>query len=106
MEVVQYRGQIMPLARLSKLLQMEDSAIAQDTSDLLKVVVYSSQGRCLGLIVDKIIDIVEENLTVKCQSTRKGVRGSAVVQGRVTEFLDVENIISNFTASEATAVGV
>ena len=51
------------------------------------------QGRRVGLVVDRILDIVEETLASRSPANRPGVLFTAVVQGRVTEFLDVEGII-------------
>jgi two-component system chemotaxis sensor kinase CheA len=47
----------------------------------------------VGLVVDQILDIVEESLTVQRPASRPGVLGSAVIQGRVTELLDMEHAI-------------
>ena len=47
----------------------------------------------LALVVDKILDIVEENITVERGSNRKGTLGTVVVQGLVTDLLDAEAIV-------------
>ena len=57
--------------------------------------VYSSNGQRVGLIVDRIIDIAEETLVSRSQAHRPGVMFTAVVQERVTEFLDVDRILSS-----------
>jgi two-component system chemotaxis sensor kinase CheA len=56
-------------------------------------VVYAGQGRRVGLVVDRILDIVEETITSRCPAGRPGVSFTAVIQGRVTEFLDVEGLL-------------
>jgi two-component system chemotaxis sensor kinase CheA len=81
-EVVQYHGEIMPLRRLSALLG--DASVADD-DDKLDVVVIGS----IGVVVSQILDIVHCDATVQRRSTRLGVVGSLVVNGRVTELLDV-----------------
>ncbi|MGO8696223.1 MAG: chemotaxis protein CheA [Limisphaerales bacterium] len=90
-EVVQYRGQILPLIQIAKFLPSSVTAAAP--SDPLQVVVYSEGGRSVGLIVGKINDIVHESLTVKRHAARDGILGSAVVQEKVTDLLDVVSII-------------
>ena len=45
------------------------------------------------LVADKILDIVEENITVERSSNRKGTLGTVVVQGLVTDLLDAEAIV-------------
>ncbi len=59
----------------------------------MQVVVYAGEGHSVGLVVHRILDIVEESLAAKSRARRRGVLFTAVVQGRVTEFLDVEGII-------------
>jgi two-component system chemotaxis sensor kinase CheA len=90
-EVVQYRGHILPLVQVSRHLSYPQ--ITADQSDPLQVVVYSEAGRSIGLVVGKISDIVQETLTIKRDCPRAGILGSAVVQNRVTDLLDVVGII-------------
>jgi two-component system chemotaxis sensor kinase CheA len=93
-EVVQYRGQILPLLRLSEIIHTYTSS-ATETQDPLQVVVYSEHGRSVGLVVDRILDIVEETLSVQRRSSSHGLLGSAVIQQRVTDLLDVHGIIQS-----------
>lgn len=90
-EVVQYRGQILPLIPVSKYLPVTEAAAS--TNDPMQVVVYSEQGRSVGLVVSKISDIVHESITVRREAKRNGIAGSAVIQNRVTDLLDVPGII-------------
>ena len=55
--------------------------------------VLAAGGRRAGLVVGQILDIVDEATVGRTEGGRPGVRFSAVVQGRVTEFLDVEAIL-------------
>lgn len=90
-EVVQYRHQIMPLIRLSKILGRPASRVSD--SDQMQVIVYSEQDNSVGFVVDQILDIVDETLTVQRRSTATGFLGSAVIQGRVTDLVDVHGVI-------------
>ena len=51
------------------------------------------------LAVDRILDIVEGGLTSQDSSPRKGTLGSSVIQGRVTEILDLE-VLATMAESE------
>jgi two-component system chemotaxis sensor kinase CheA len=93
-EVVQYRGQIMPLIRVSAVLSGHRRSADDVVQKSLHVVVYSDQGRNVGLVVDRILDIVEESFVVQRQSGLKGVMGSAVIQKRVTDIVDVPGLIA------------
>jgi two-component system, chemotaxis family, sensor kinase CheA len=95
LEVVQYRGEIMPLIRISEVLQLQDNQAASDQAGTVQVVVYSKDGRSVGLVVDRILDIVEESFVCQQASKRDGLLGSAVIQQRVTDLLDVRSIIRN-----------
>jgi len=86
--VVQYRGDILPLITLDEVLGARATSVASD--DVLQVVVFSDGGKRVGLVVGRILDIVHDAIPVKSTGARAGVRGTAVIQGRVTELLDVQ----------------
>ena len=53
------------------------------------LLVFSDEGRSMGLVVDQIMDIVEDRLNIEVPSETPGVLGSAVIKGQATEILDV-----------------
>ncbi|MDB5346065.1 MAG: Signal transduction histidine kinase CheA [Schlesneria sp.] len=89
-QVVQYGGQIMPLLHLGDVLNTGSPHLE---ATMLQVVVYSENGRSVGLVVDRILDIVETTLIIQQAGKRMGVLGSAVIQNRVTDLLDIHNLI-------------
>jgi two-component system chemotaxis sensor kinase CheA len=89
-EVVQYRGQILPLVRLSHLLGAYSE---MEESDTVSVVVYSEGERSVALVVDRIVDIAENSTTARREAEEDGLVGTAVIQQRVTELLDVRRAI-------------
>ena len=88
-EVVQYRGRILPLVRLAHLL----GAYPAEDGDSVSVVVYTERGRSVALAVEKIVDIVEDSTDTHSDLDDAGLTGSAVIQQRVTEMLDVRQAI-------------
>jgi two-component system chemotaxis sensor kinase CheA len=90
--VVQYRSRILPLVALCDLL---DSAAGRtdQTADPVPVIVFNDGDRSIGVIVDEILDVAEEAVTVRQKAGRKGLLGSAVVGKRVTDFLDLNVVI-------------
>ncbi len=77
-QVVQYRNRILPLVPLRDVL--EAGATGQDQgSDPIQVVVFNDGERSVGLVVDQILGVAEEAVTVRQKSARKGLLGSAVV---------------------------
>ena len=90
--VVQYRGALLPLVNVSEVLGgASRNAGPQDT---VHVVVYSDGARSVGLVVDRIVDIVEESFVLQRQSQRRGILGSAVIQKRVTDVLDLPGLLA------------
>ena len=83
-EVVQYRGTILPLARLDRLL----GTYARESDELL-LVVYTRGSRSVGLVVEEIVDIVEDEVAKHSSIDDQGLTGSTVLGERVTELLDV-----------------
>ena len=90
-EVVRYRGQILPLIRVAAHVPSVTAAAAEN--DPMQVVVYSEQGRSVGLVVGHICDIVHETITVKRHAHGRGIFGSVVIQETVTDLLDVQSVI-------------
>jgi len=91
-EVVQYRGRILPLVRVAEVIE-GGAEIRSDGTVPLQVVVYTEQERSVGLVVEKILDIVEEEFVVEHRGKRSGILGSALIQKRVTDLLDVEGVV-------------
>jgi two-component system chemotaxis sensor kinase CheA len=90
-EVVQYRGQIMPLIRLADLFDAPDTEAR--AGEVMQVVVYTHQGRSVGLVVGRILDIVETIVEVQRTGRRPGLLGSAIIQQHITDLVDVQEII-------------
>jgi two-component system, chemotaxis family, sensor kinase CheA len=84
--LVQYRDQLMPLLRIDS-----ESSLKQEGAQ--PILVFSDQGRSMGLVADEIIDIVEERLNIEVSSDRPGVVGYAVIKGATTEIIDVGHFL-------------
>jgi two-component system chemotaxis sensor kinase CheA len=72
----------MPLIPVSAMWMRPEGAARQ------AVLVFTENGRALGLVVDAILDVIDERIEIQPGSGRPGFIGSAVVAGRVTEVLD------------------
>jgi two-component system, chemotaxis family, sensor kinase CheA len=97
--VAQYRGQILPLIRLSVVLEERRNKLrglhvlpAVDSGPL-QVLVLNHEGRSFGLVVERIVDIVEDRADVRSAATRSAVLYSVVIGDRVTEMLDIPAIL-------------
>jgi two-component system chemotaxis sensor kinase CheA len=97
--VTQYRGQILPLVRLEVALEERRNKLralhappAADSGPI-QVLVLNHDGRAFGLVVERILDIVEDQAEVRSAATRPSVLYSVVIGDRVTELLDIPAIL-------------
>lgn len=88
-EVVQYRGAILPIVRLDRLL----GAGWTDGEGPLQVIVHTRSGRSVGLVVEAIVDILDDVAAQHSDVADGGLLGSVVLDGHVTEMLDVRAAI-------------
>ncbi|HXP80331.1 MAG TPA: chemotaxis protein CheA [Verrucomicrobiae bacterium] len=91
--VIQYRGKILPLIRLDVVLEERRSRLRHGNKtvepDPLQVLVCNNEGRTIGIIVERILDIVEDRADVKSPATREGILCAVVINDRVTELIDI-----------------
>lgn len=90
-QVVQYRNRILPLVSLRQVL--EPGASQCEAADPEQVIVFNDGDRSVGVVVDQILDVAEEAVTVRQNSVRTGLLGSAVVGNRVADFLDLNHAL-------------
>ena len=81
-DLVQYRGALMPLVYFDQGCQKR----SEGTQPML---VFSDDGRSMGLVVDEIVDIVEDYLDIEVASDVVGILGSAVIKEKATEVIDI-----------------
>jgi two-component system chemotaxis sensor kinase CheA len=93
--VVQYRGEILPLISLDEVLGPCMDGGVEDLEHPLQVVVFNQGGRNVGLVVGRILDIVQDSIVVKPTGRRHGVSGTAVIDGKVTQLLDVRTALGS-----------
>jgi two-component system, chemotaxis family, sensor kinase CheA len=98
--VTQYRGQILPLIRLNAVLQDRPArlraarqALPALDSGPIQVLVLHHDGRLFGLVVERILDIVEDRADARSAATRPFILYSVVIGERVTELLDVAAVL-------------
>jgi two-component system chemotaxis sensor kinase CheA len=98
--MVQYRGQILPLVDVDAALRRASPAAAPDgDGQTVQVVVCARPERPVGLIVNRILDVVEADGAVQGEASRPGVECLTVIQGQVAEVLDVETLLRGALAS-------
>jgi two-component system chemotaxis sensor kinase CheA len=105
--VVQYRGEIMPLVRLTRggrrrpARSRSTRRSTRSRNGAVQVVVLAGEGRRAGLLVHRIIDILD--VPISAQGNEGGGKGvSAVIQGRATEFVNVHEVVRLSDRAHAT----
>ena len=86
--VVQYRGELMPLITIDGAIDIQAQAQAQ-AQGKRPVLVFADRDRKMGLVVDEIVDIVEEQQNIELDSKRQGFLGSAVLAGKAHDVIDI-----------------
>lgn len=84
--LVQYRGSLMPLIFVDETCQLKESGQQP-------MLVFTDDGRSMGLVVDEILDIVEDELHIEVPSTKSGILGSAIIKEHATEVLDIAHYL-------------
>lgn len=85
-DVVQYRGQLMPLVRVSDNYPLRSEGRQP-------MLVFADETRTMGLAVDEIVDIVEDVLNIEITTDTPGLAGTAVIAGTATEVVDVSHYL-------------
>jgi two-component system chemotaxis sensor kinase CheA len=80
--VVHYRDALMPLAEIS-------GAPAAHRQVRRPALVFTDCGRSMGLVVDRIVDVVEAEIRLELGGSAGADLGTAVIGGRPTQLLDV-----------------
>jgi two-component system chemotaxis sensor kinase CheA len=103
--VTQYRGQILPLVRLNVALEERRNKLRSlqvpptRDSGPIQVLVLNHDGRSFGLVVERILDIIEDRADIRSAATRAAVLYSVVIGDRVTEMLDIPAILRSANGS-------
>jgi len=85
--VVQYRDHLMPLVPFDTNHRWKESG-QQET------LVFSDNGRCMGLAVDEVVDIVRDRMAIELSSARPGLLGSAIIAGKAVDIVDVGHFLT------------
>lgn len=104
-EVVQYRDKLLTLLSMRRYLDVDPRSDGPDV-EMLQVLVHSSQDRVYGLVVDEILDIVDADLAEGERGTSPAVSVSGVIGRRVTDLIDIEEIVQMFERDHGLLAGV
>jgi two-component system chemotaxis sensor kinase CheA len=89
-EVVQYRGELIPMVRLENAL----SAYGDDAADDLLIIILTVAGTTIAVSVARVLDIVDYIPEESSDISGSGLNGSVVVGGAVTELVDLPSLFT------------
>ncbi len=89
--VTQYRGRILPLVDVTEVVGGRQSGV----NDPVQAIVLAQAGHEAGVIVEQVLDVVEEAVKVDPLSRSRGVLGSAVLGGKVTDILELQAFLGS-----------
>jgi two-component system chemotaxis sensor kinase CheA len=90
-EAVQYRDGILPLVRLAPAIGLVESV---RTDDQVSVVVHESGSTRVGIVIDRVLDVIDATVVCNDVGRRTGVLGSAVIGDRVTDLVDLDAVVA------------
>ena len=106
--VVQYRGDLMPLVSLARAAGLgAGMSIGPSDEGLHEVVVCRGASGPVGFVVDRIVDVVQEDIAAATRAARAAgsVTFTAVVDGRVTDVVDVDALLGVIAPDTVTTTG-
>lgn len=90
-EVIQYRGDVLPLIRPERFLQTRPQPSQQS---ILPVIVFVFEDKQAGLVVSEILDIAEVRAEFsRSNAGEEGILGTAIVNNKATQFIDIYRIM-------------
>lgn len=93
-DVLRYLGSLLPLIYLDSAVGRGDLASLYEGRDSIDVLVHGRNGRPVGVVVGRILDIVEEPLIDR--GTSGYVRGTAAVHDAVTDVIDLGLVVESY----------
>ncbi|QDT97874.1 chemotaxis protein CheW [Gimesia aquarii] len=91
-KVVQYREDLLPL------LSVEGTGYGGgEPIDPQPVIVFSDNNRSMGLMVNEIKDIIDEQFVIRMQSDRPGVLGTAIIAKNAIDVIDTQYYVTRST---------
>jgi two-component system chemotaxis sensor kinase CheA len=84
--VVQYRGHLMPLLTIH-------AGHVWKSQGKQPLLVFDHKGKSLGIVVDQVVDIASDHVSIEIAPGHEGVLGSAIIAGKATDLVDIEHYL-------------
>lgn len=92
-----YRDSIIQLIDMGEALSSSSilsrrSKQEHETQKMVDVVINDIDGETVGIIIEKVIDVIDAKLSVKQKSHRRGIAYDAAIGDRIVELLDITTL--------------
>ncbi|MBD2353344.1 chemotaxis protein CheA [Tolypothrix sp. FACHB-123] len=92
--VFRHHQQILPLIDLHNIFSDRHQRQLELVTETLEIAIVSPHSKLsVGLVVDRIVDIVAESLTITGIPSRPGILFCTLIQGQITEIIDIDAVI-------------
>lgn len=81
-QMVQYNDALMPLVPYAQLSEV-------GAGKKRPILVFTDRHRSMGLMVDRVVDIISEHLDIQFTKETEGLLGSAIVKGKAMDVVDI-----------------
>jgi len=97
--VVKYRDGVLALVGVSELLEerrgeARSTDLVASSESKIQVVICTAGDHEVGLVTDRVLDIVRVSTSNLAGSTREGVLGTVIINDAITELLDVDLLLT------------
>jgi chemotaxis signal transduction protein len=89
----------MPLVDVASLLAGEAAVLSADDPTALQVIVFADGTKSYGLVVERILDVAHESVSVTTPSAEGHLLGTIVLQGEVTDLLNPKSVVAKLESS-------
>jgi two-component system chemotaxis sensor kinase CheA len=93
-EVIYYGNQVLPLLRLGELLSADATRHRPINGGEINAIVCTSSAGLVGLVVERIDDVVIEPPALSQPVNRRGVSARLMINNRMTELVDIEALVT------------
>lgn len=100
--VVQYGGEALPLTHIDEALGLAPWKLPTTTEEdapSISVAVHVADERSVGLVVGRILDIIDAPCDLEVDSRRGGVLDVVVIDGRATQLVELDGLLAEFRRS-------
>jgi two-component system chemotaxis sensor kinase CheA len=92
--VCQYLGRLMPIVGFTDEWAPAGFGDTSGADHTQHLIVFTEGERTMGLAVDEILEVVNSKVAIDVAAEKKGIIGSAIIDGKATDIVDIGHFLS------------